>query len=150
MFALISSRSGSQRAMLLMWALQGHHGPLVFSSIEGFSVTAAPLGFWYLLHTCSMTCCIVQDRISIIMLIIPFIVLFSLSPLYFFPKGFLWQELDFETSYTHWMRLLISCKRESASSCLLCLPALGLGDIVFPLASVCLSVRLFVTLVSAL
>ena len=30
MFALISSRSGSQSAMLLRWALQGHHGPLVF------------------------------------------------------------------------------------------------------------------------
>ena len=29
MFALISSRSGSQSAMLLRWALQGHHGPLV-------------------------------------------------------------------------------------------------------------------------
>ena len=32
MFALISSRSGSQSAMLLRWALQGHHGPLVFLS----------------------------------------------------------------------------------------------------------------------
>ena len=31
MFALISSRSGSQSAMLLRWALQGHHGPLVLS-----------------------------------------------------------------------------------------------------------------------
>ena len=30
MFALISSRSGPQSAMLLRWALQGHHGPLVF------------------------------------------------------------------------------------------------------------------------
>ena len=30
MFALISSRSGSQSAMILRWALQGHHGPLVF------------------------------------------------------------------------------------------------------------------------
>ena len=29
MFSLISSRSGSQSAMLLRWALQGHHGPLV-------------------------------------------------------------------------------------------------------------------------
>ena len=29
MFALISSRSGSQSAMMLRWALQGHHGPLV-------------------------------------------------------------------------------------------------------------------------
>ena len=29
MFALISSGSGSQSAMLLRWALQGHHGPLV-------------------------------------------------------------------------------------------------------------------------
>ena len=30
MFALISSRSGSQSAMLFRWALQGHHGPLVW------------------------------------------------------------------------------------------------------------------------
>ena len=30
MFALISSRSGSQSAMMLMWVLQGHHGPFVF------------------------------------------------------------------------------------------------------------------------
>ena len=29
MFALISSRSGSQSAMTLGWALQGHHSPLV-------------------------------------------------------------------------------------------------------------------------
>ena len=29
MFALISSRSGSQSAMLLRWVLQDHHGPLV-------------------------------------------------------------------------------------------------------------------------
>ena len=29
MFALISSRSGSHSAMLLRWALLGHHGPLV-------------------------------------------------------------------------------------------------------------------------
>ena len=31
MFALIRSRSGSQSAMLLRWALQGHHDPLVLS-----------------------------------------------------------------------------------------------------------------------
>ena len=30
MFALISSRSGSQSAMMLRWALQGHDGPLVY------------------------------------------------------------------------------------------------------------------------
>ena len=30
MFALISSRSGSQSAMMLRCALQGHHGPLIF------------------------------------------------------------------------------------------------------------------------
>ena len=32
--ALISSRSGSQSAMLLRWALQGHHGPLVHISAQ--------------------------------------------------------------------------------------------------------------------
>ena len=32
MFALISSRSGSQSAMLLRWALQAHHGPFVHTS----------------------------------------------------------------------------------------------------------------------
>ena len=30
MFALISSRSGSQSAMILRWALQGHHGSFFF------------------------------------------------------------------------------------------------------------------------
>ena len=34
MFALISSRSGSQSAMLLRWALQGHYGPLVFCIMD--------------------------------------------------------------------------------------------------------------------
>ena len=34
MFALISSRSDSQSAMLLRWALQGHHGPLVIIIIN--------------------------------------------------------------------------------------------------------------------
>ena len=40
MFALISSRSGSQSAMLLRWALQGHHGPLVStcSCLESFTL----------------------------------------------------------------------------------------------------------------
>ena len=37
MFALISSRSGSQSAMLLRWALQGHHGPLVYISARHIS-----------------------------------------------------------------------------------------------------------------
>ena len=32
MFALISSRSGSQSAMMLRGALQGHHGPLVLEN----------------------------------------------------------------------------------------------------------------------
>ena len=38
MFAFISSRSGSQSAMLLRWALQGHHGPLVVNSYVVFHI----------------------------------------------------------------------------------------------------------------
>ena len=40
MFALISSRSGSQSAMMLRRALQGHHGPLVLNFIPqtGFDI----------------------------------------------------------------------------------------------------------------
>ena len=46
MFALISPRSGSQSAMLLRWALQGHHGPLVlllqcFMEISVFNANSA-------------------------------------------------------------------------------------------------------------
>ena len=39
MFALISSRSGSQSAMLLRWALQGHHGPPVLPCQQNISKT---------------------------------------------------------------------------------------------------------------
>ena len=43
MFALISSRSGSQSNMILRWALQGHHGPLVLSFLRSIFIFPALL-----------------------------------------------------------------------------------------------------------
>ena len=69
MFALISSRSGSQSAMLLRWVLQGHHGPLIFFYREWGLISCDSSASWQC--TCTIKSCLSVSSLSFLFLFLP-------------------------------------------------------------------------------